>query len=166
MSKKKKMYREMRSFFGNGMPFSPFDWDWDYDCWDSIETYWDQMIDMQRDWMSSSRKQWDQFFEHLMDMEDTFISNLPDEVPNVPGMPALRMSPKAFMKRAKEFQETSNAHFTKQADTMNELAIKNQEKAHEMVTEAVDKAREEKKEEEAEPVKGKPAKAESPKKNN
>ena len=89
---------------------------------------------MQQTTMDNAKDQWNKFFEYMMDMQDSFAENLPDEVPTLPGLPQMPgISPKEFMKQAKEFQEMANKQFVEQADSVAEFSRKGQKKALEVV---------------------------------
>lgn len=111
---------------------------WLNDCQTNMKTMYDQMIDMQKSTTDASRDQWNQLFEHLMDMEETFINSLPDEVPTVPGLPPLPISPKEFMGRIKEFQKMSNDHIVEQTDSAVDFYLKGQEKVGDIVNTAME----------------------------
>ena len=112
-----------------------------------VMTFWEQVIEMQKSTVEASRDQWNQFFKHSMDMQETFASVLPDETPSLFGLPAV--SPKEFMKKMKEFQELSNTHFVEQADSVVDFCFKGKEQIRDMVSTAME---ENKKEEAAEAV--------------
>ena len=104
-----------------------------------METYWDQMIDMQRSTLEAIRDQWDSFFDHMMDMEDTFVDSLSDDDMSLPLQffgQSFSVSPKKLAKWMKEFQETANMHFVEQADSFNDLVIKSQEQVKDIVCES------------------------------
>ena len=49
------------------------------ETWDGVRTFWEQMADMQKSSMDSSREQWSRFFEHMKEMQDLFQnSNTPN----------------------------------------------------------------------------------------
>ena len=115
--------------------------------------FWEQMIDAQKSTMDSSRDQWDQFFAHMMEMQDTFTDALPDEAPSLPSIPFLPvvvMSPKAFMKKVKEFQEMANDHLTEQFDSFGDFMIQGQKQACKTYSENAEKKEKEEKEEKEE----------------
>ena len=101
-------------------------------------SFWDQMIDMQKSSIDGNKSQWEQFFAHMMEMQESFADSLPDELPNLPGMPAAvkKVSPKAVVKKMKEFEELANEHAMEQADTANDFFIQGQEKARDLAKEA------------------------------
>ena len=123
------------------------------DFMSGMKKFWEQMIDVQKTSLNGTRDQWNQFFEHMMDMQDTFAESLPDELPSLPGFPQMpAISPKDFMKRAKEFQEMTNAHFVEQADSVKDFYLKGQEKACDMACAAMDNAKAKKEAEKEEPA--------------
>ncbi len=102
----------------------------------SIPTYWDKMIEMQKSTMEASRDQYNQFFEHMMDMEDTFASSLSEDAISLLGIAAFAMSPKEFMNWVKQFQEARNAYFVERVDAQFNFFFKKQEQVREMVDSA------------------------------
>ena len=91
--------------------------------------------------MDSSREQWNQFFENMMEMEDSFIESLPDEVTAFPGFPFGQMpaaSPKEFMKQMKKFQKMSNEHLVWLADFYIDMILRGQKQFCDVVSEADD----------------------------
>lgn len=190
MSKKKNSKNALNGFmpFFQGMapmapmmpmmpmfPFMPMNnnWGWngskkskdDENAWmddfkSNMNTFWEQMLDMQKSSMETTKEQWNQFFEHMMEMQDTFISSLPDEAPNGPASSIFSMSPKEFMKWMKEFQEMSNDHFVEQADAVADYDLKKKEQIFDMVSAGLENAEEEKAEK-AEKAEAEEEKAES-----
>ncbi|MBR4473010.1 MAG: acyl--CoA ligase [Oscillospiraceae bacterium] len=105
---------------------------------DDTKKFWAQFIDMQKSAMDSSREQWNQFFEYIMEMEDTFTESLPDDMPALPGFPfgLPAMSPKEFMKQLKEFQKMMNEYLVEQTDSCIDLILKGQKQFCDVVSEA------------------------------
>ena len=142
--------------FGNGMYGMNFygagkekedTHDWMEAFGSNMETYWDQMIDMQKSSMETAKEQWEQFFEHLMEMMDVFADSLSDEAMAVPFMffgQSFSISPKKFAKWMRKLQKTANEHFMEQADSVNDLVIKGQEQVRDMLCEAKEEKAEEK----------------------
>ncbi len=143
------------------MPFMPnyfgMDWsearngvknvdEWMDGCESNFLTVWEQMIDMNKTSIETSRDQWEQFFDHIMDMEDTFIESLPDELPTMPGFPPIHVSPKDFMERVKKFQLSSKVHFMEQADSCADYHVERQEQIRDMVKSVTEKVSEQRKE--------------------
>jgi hypothetical protein len=110
----------------------------------SMMTFWEQMIDMQKSAMEASKEQWNQFFKNTLDIEDTFAAIMPDEAPSLFGFPLI--SPKAFMKNLKEFQEVSNAHFVEQLDSAVDFRFKGKERVRDMVNTAMEERKKAKEE--------------------
>lgn len=111
----------------------------DRDDRDDRKKFWEQVIDMEKSSMDSSRKQWNQFFENMMEMEDSFIESLPDEVTAFPGFPFGQMpaaSPKEFMKQLRKFQKMSNEYLVWQADFYIDLILRGQKQFCDVVSEA------------------------------
>ena len=119
----------------NAFPAMP-GWDWDTEeqkaKWKEFkanaEKLWDQYEDMQKAAKKAWKEQWETFFAQLMGIEQT-----------VPGMPAAPVSPKEIVEKAKEFQETANAHAVEQADKAFDYRMQQQQKVKEIVTDAVQK---------------------------
>lgn len=119
----------------------------------SMMKFWKQTIEAQKSTMEGFKDQWNQFFENNMEMWDTFADSLPDEAPNLPGVPASKtasITPKKIVKRAKKFQEIANKHMVEQADTAVDFAIKGQEEAVDIVSKVVDDIKEKNEEKKAE----------------
>jgi hypothetical protein len=104
----------------------------------AIDSFLAQNIDMQKASLENGRKQWKQFFAYLMDRHDTFASSMPDDTASIPFLMNCPMSPKAFMKRVKEFYEMANAHFIEMADSFADFFIQGQEQVNDMVSSAMD----------------------------
>ena len=130
----------------NAFPAMP-GWDWDTEeqkaKWKEFkanaEKLWDQYEDMQKAAKKAWKEQWETFFAQLMGIEQTVADALPDEKVSVPGMPAAPVSPKEIVEKAKEFQETANAHAVEQANKAFDYRMQQQQKVKEIVTDAVQK---------------------------
>ena len=121
----------------------------------------EQMNDAQKAALDGTKDQWNQFFEHSMEMLDTFADFLPDEAPTLPGLPfTLGISPKSFMKQVKEFNEMANAHFVEQVDSVVDFCAKGQEKACNLACAVIENVKPK------EEGKGEPAQAEPTEANN
>ena len=105
----------------------------------SLDDLWDQYQDMEKSAKKAWKEQWETFFAQLMGIEQTVADALPDEKVSVPGMPAAPVSPKEIVEKAKEFQETANAHAVEQADKAFDYRMQQQQKVKEIVTDAVQK---------------------------
>jgi predicted transcriptional regulator len=103
----------------------------------TMETFLDQVQEMQKTAMEARKEQWNKTFAQLMEMQDNFAANLPEEFPTLPGMPASPVTPKEVMNKVKDFQETVNKHAIEQADSRIEFIKKGQEQVKEIVTDAV-----------------------------
>ena len=101
----------------------------------TLKTFWMQNIDMQKASMESCKEQWNQFFAYMMEIQDTFSSSMPDDTSSMP----FAISPKAFMKWVKEFQEMANDHFVEQTDSLADFLIKGQQQLYDMVDSATTK---------------------------
>ena len=123
-----------------------FDWDWDKkeakEEWknfkSSLDDLWDQYQDMEKSAKKAWKEQWERFFSQFMDMQETVADNLPDKKVSLPGLPASPVSPKEFVEKVKEFQETANAHAVKQADNMFDYRVQQQNQMKEMVSSAAE----------------------------
>ena len=113
---------------------------------DKALNFWDQMIKMQKTSIESTRDQWNQFFDGIMKMEDSFTESLPEEVPVIPGFPAFPLTPKYMMDELKKFQKMSNEHFKEQADSFADFCIKSQEQSRDVGKKVTDKASDARKE--------------------
>ena len=96
---------------------------------DNMMTFWDQLIDLQKSSIESSREQWDEFTDKVMEMENTFADSLPEKFPTLPGFAPLTFSPKDVMKQWQAFEEKAKEQFMDQADSFAKMYIKNQEDA-------------------------------------
>jgi acyl-coenzyme A synthetase/AMP-(fatty) acid ligase len=131
--------------FGNWEAPEAKDVDKDVDKWvddfdGNMLTFWDQFIDMQKSSIESSKAQWQQFFDKLIEMQDSFADSLPEEVPVMPGFPAFPVKPKYMMEQLKQFEKMSNDHLTEQADSVADFYIKSQEQTREMGERVSDEA--------------------------
>jgi hypothetical protein len=102
----------------------------------TMKTAWMQNIDMQKSSVDNNKEQWKQFFDYMMEMQDTFAAALPEETASMP----FGFSPKGVMKRLKEFQELSNKHFVEQTDSFADFCIKGQQQFYDIVSTAMDKS--------------------------
>ena len=105
----------------------------------TVDTFWDQMIEMQKTSMEAWKEQWDKAFPQLMEMQDKITDNLPEELPTPPGAPVNPIKPKEVMSKVREFQEMANQHAVEQADSALDFCKKGQEQVKATVTETVDK---------------------------
>jgi len=128
-----------------------------------LNKFWEQVIDAQKTSISGTKDQWNRFFEHMMDMQDTFTESLPEELPTLPGFPKMSgISPKGIMKQLKGFQEMVNDYCVKQADAAADFSIKGQEKVCDAVNAAVDSLKKEKEPAAAPVEQAVPAESEAP----
>jgi hypothetical protein len=102
----------------------------------TVKTAWMQNIDMQKSSVDNGKEQWKQFFDYMMEMQETFAAGLPEETASMP----FGVSPKGIMKRLKEFQELSNKHFVEQTDSFTDFCIKGQQQLYDIVSSAMDKS--------------------------
>ena len=102
----------------------------------NMESFWDQMQEMQRTYMEARKEQWEKVFPAFLEMQDSFAAFLPDELPTLPGMPSF-MSPKECMDKLKEFEEMANEHAMEQADSVINYRTQAAEKTKEIVSDAV-----------------------------
>ncbi len=117
--------------FGFKMPKMD-NWDWAQDLVGNMFAFWDQMTKMEDYSIAACKKQWNQFFDYMMEMQDTASALLPENVTLVPGLP-FSVNPKEYAEKMKEFQEMANKHFTAQADSINEFRKDSEEKVRDLV---------------------------------
>ena len=86
-----------------------------------METHREQIRAAQKMSVDAAREQWDKSFSRYMDLQKNIAALLPDEAPALPGMPFFGMSPRAFMEKMNEFQETIGRQARKQADSFFEF---------------------------------------------
>ena len=115
-----------------------------------LKSFWMQNIDMQKSTVESGREQWKQFFDYMMELQDTISASIPDDTSSLPFSQLFLISPKAFMKWTKDFQEMANEHFVEQADSFNDFVIKGQEHVYDMVLSAMEGKKEEQEDDGAE----------------
>ena len=101
---------------------------------------WGKALEMKKATADSSKDQFAQFFAYMMEMQDGFAETLPEQLPTLPGMPEVPVSPKALMKALKEFEEMANDYFIKQIDSCIAFRFEVQEKAMEKIPEAQEAA--------------------------
>ena len=116
----------------------------------TAKTTWGKAADMHKSSIDASKDQFGQFFSYMMDMQDGFADSLPEQLPTIPGMPEVPVSPKAVMKSIKEFEEMANQHFVEQTDSCVDFFFETQQKAMDMIPDAPQAADEEAVEVEAE----------------
>jgi hypothetical protein len=109
----------------------------------AMKSFLSQNVDIQKASVENNKKQWNQFFDYMMEMHETFAASIPEDTSSIPFAQMMPMSPKAFLKRVKEFNEMANAHFVEQADSFTDFCIQGQEQVNDMVTSAMDKTEEE-----------------------
>ena len=106
----------------------------------NVDSFWDQMIQMQKTSMEAWKEQWNRVFPNLMEMQEKFADSLPEELPALPGMPAVK--PKKVMEKVKEFQEMANKHAMEQAEARIDFVVQSQQQAKEAVKDAVERIEE------------------------
>lgn len=133
MSDKKKSFNWMWGW--------PVDLDECKEQWEdfksNVDTFWDQMQKMQDTNQKIWKDYWNKAFPLYMEMQDNFVSTLPEKVPTPPGMPPCPVTPKEVMGKVKEFQETANEHMKEQVDNAYDFRKKAQEQARTIITETV-----------------------------
>ena len=102
-----------------------------------METFWDQLQELQRTTVETWKKQWEKAFPQFMDMHDNFAAYLPDELPTLPGMPACPLSPKYLMDKMKDFREMANKHAVEQTETFLDFVKQGQKQAKKAVKDVV-----------------------------
>ena len=83
----------------------------------TLKSFLLQNIDLQKVSADNSRKQWNQFFDYMLEMQATFAESLPDDISSLPFGQMIAVSPKSFMKRLENFEKMANDHFVEQADS-------------------------------------------------
>ena len=150
MSEKKAGFPMFPMWDASEWDWSDCGWDWD---WSSrkekaeeksqefkadFKARWEKAIDMQKSSIDGSKGQYEQFFAHMMDLQDDFAEALPEELP---WMPSWVQSPKSVRKSVKEFQKMANEHFIEQADAWTGFWIESQEKACAQIPDAEESAK-------------------------
>ena len=108
-----------------------------------------QSIDIQKSSVENGRNQWNQFFDYMMELQDTFSASAPEEDDSLPCTQMFAISPKFLMQWMKDFQVMANEHFMEQADSLADFFIQGQQQFYDMVSSAMEST-ETKKEAEAE----------------
>ena len=109
----------------------------------TVKSAWTQRNDRKKSSAENRREQWNQFFDYMMKMQDTFTDSLPEDVSSLPPcMQMLPIAPKAFMERVKEFEIMANEHFVEQADSVMDFFSRGREQFFDMVSAAMDKKEE------------------------
>ena len=99
----------------------------------TLKSFWKQNMDMQKISVDSGKEQWNQFFTYMMDLQDTLSASMPEDTSSLP----FAISPKAFMKWAKGFQEMANEHFVEQVDSFMDFLMQGQQQVYDMVASAM-----------------------------
>ena len=99
----------------------------------NLKTIWEKSVDLQKSFNDSAKEQYVKFFDFVMDVQDTFFENLPDEAPSISGLPELGITPKSFSASFKDFEKMANDYFIEQADSCLAFVIESQEKAIELL---------------------------------
>ena len=86
-----------------------------------METHREQIRAAQKMSVDAAREQWDKAFSRYMDLQKNITALLPDEASALPGMPFFGISPRAFMEKMNEFQETIGRQAREQADSFFEF---------------------------------------------
>jgi chemotaxis protein histidine kinase CheA len=90
---------------------------------------WVKSIGRQKAAMDGSKKQYEQLFAYLMDLEGDVAAALPDEAPSILGLLTLPLSPKELVEALKAYQELDNQHFTTLLDSFGDFIIQSQQQA-------------------------------------
>jgi hypothetical protein len=88
--------------------------------------------------MDACKEQWDKAFPKIMDMQKSFTASLPDEMPLLPGLPSLGLSPRKFMEKLNEFEEALNEHATEQAESFQNFYMQGQERARTTISKTME----------------------------
>jgi hypothetical protein len=103
----------------------------------SFMTFLDQIIDLQKSSVKSSKSQLEQIYKDFMEIQDKFTASLPEQLPVLPGLPAPPFTPKEAMKEVKKFQDMSKKCFTEQADSYTDFYFKSQEQGRDVTNTVV-----------------------------
>ena len=106
----------------------------------NVKSALEKNIDMGKATVDSSKDQANQFFSYMMDMQDGFAASLPDQLPAIPGLPPIPVSPKGVVETLKEFEEMANEHFVEQADSTVDFFFEAQQMALDMIPDPVEAA--------------------------
>jgi 5,10-methenyltetrahydromethanopterin hydrogenase len=139
--KMKKAYKEYAALWGWSGDKEDRKEQWK-DFRANMETFFDQMQEIQKTVIEARKETWNKIFPKLMEMQDKITDNLPEELPTPPGAPVNPIKPKEVMSKVKEFQEMANQHAVEQADSALDFCKKGQEQVKATVTETVDKIEE------------------------
>ncbi len=101
---------------------------------------WGKALEMKKATADSSKDQFAQFFAYMMEMQDGFAETLPEQLPTIPGMPELPVSPKGLVKVLQEYEEMTNDYLVKQVESCIAFYFEVQEKAMEKIPEAPQQA--------------------------
>ena len=124
------------------------------------------MYEMQKTSMNAAKAQWNQAFEQMLDMEDSFAASISRSIPSIPGLPVDFFKPEELVEWLKNLQEMFNRHLTEGSDFFMDSFGEKQRLIIQAINAYHDKAQErmnsgEKKE--APKAEAKPAKAAAPK---
>ena len=109
---------------------------WD-DFRKNMETFMEQMREMQKMSIENYKEKWDQARPQFTDMRDSITSSLPDEIA-LPGLPPLPVSPRKFVEQMNEFQKTAADYAREQADTCMDFLMQRQQKMKAAVSDTMD----------------------------
>ena len=104
----------------------------------TVETQNEQLRDAQKLTMDACKEQWDKAFPKIMDMQKSFTASLPDEMPLLPGLPSLGLSPRKFMEKLNEFEEAFNEHAKEQAESFQNFYMQGQERARTTISKTME----------------------------
>ena len=104
----------------------------------AVETQNEQLRDAQKLTMDACKEQWDKAFPKIMDMQKSFTASLPDEMPLLPGLPSLGLSPRKFMEKLNEFEEAFNEHAKEQAESFQNFYMQGQERARTTISKTME----------------------------
>ena len=160
---KKKDYKKFMQMFRNGafpmppMPFAPMPGNKNVtgeetkaeidkqkeNVKSTAKSAWTQRNDRKKATADNRREQWKQFFDYMLERQDTFAALIPDDTSSLPPfMQMLPVPPKAFIEQLKEFEIMANEHFVAQADSFMDFYFKGREQFFNMVSAAMDKKEE------------------------
>ena len=104
----------------------------------AVETQNEQLRDAQKLTMDACKEQWDKAFPKIMDMQKSFTASLPDEMPLLPGLPSVGLSPRKFMEKLNEFEEAFNEHAKEQAESFQNFYMQGQERARTTISKTME----------------------------
>ncbi len=103
---------------------------------DNAKMALEKNIDMRKSAIDTSKDQLNQFVSYVMDMQESLTASLPEQLPAIPGLPAIPVSPKGIAKTVKEFEQMTSDHIAEQMDSCVDFCFEVEQKAIDMIPEA------------------------------